>query len=59
MLLLGLSRMTHLDYLKQNAVSTREWPDGKFTMYWLNEGIAIYNNHNNKYLWYTNTQPGR
>jgi hypothetical protein len=51
--------VTHLDYLKQNATSTREWEDGKFTMYRLNDGIAVYNNQNNKYLWYTNPQLGR
>jgi len=51
--------VTHLDYLKQNAISTREWEDGKFVMYRLSAGIAVYNNHNNKYLWYANPQPGR
>jgi hypothetical protein len=51
--------VTQLDYLTQNAISTREWPDGKFTMYRLNEGIAVYNNHTDKYLWYINPQPGR
>lgn len=51
--------MTHLEYLKKNATSTREWPGGKFTTYRLNEGIAIYNNETNSYLWYTNPQPGR
>lgn len=51
--------MTHLEYLKQNATTTREWEDGKFTMYKLAQGIAVYNNLNHKYLWCTNPQPGR
>jgi hypothetical protein len=49
--------MTQLEYLQRNATSTREWEDGKFVMYRLTEGIAIYNKHNDKYLWYTNRQP--
>lgn len=49
--------MTHLEYLQINAESTREFDDGKYTMYRLKEGIAVYNNENNKYLWYTNPQP--
>lgn len=49
--------MTQLEYLKKNAESTREFPDGKFTIYTLKEGIAVYNNHNDKYLWYTDPQP--
>lgn len=44
--------MTHLEYLQQNALSTREFEDGKFTIYRLIEGIAIYNHHNSKYLWH-------
>jgi hypothetical protein len=51
--------MTNLDYLKKNAIRTREWPDGKFTMYHLNEGVAVCNNKTNSYLWYSNPQPGR
>jgi hypothetical protein len=51
--------MTNLDYLKINAISTREWEDGKFTMYCLTEGVAICNNKTNSYLWYTNPRPGR
>ena len=49
--------MTQLEYLKENAETTRESKDGKFTMYRLKEGIAVYNNTNNKYLWYRDPQP--
>jgi len=51
--------MTNLEYFKKNALSTREWPGGIFTMYRLNSGIAICNNKTNSYLWYTNPQSGR
>jgi len=44
--------MTHLEYLQQNALSTREFEGGKFAIYCLIEGIATYNHHNHKYLWY-------
>lgn len=50
--------MTNLEYLQKNAVSTREFEDGKFMMYRLNEGIAVCNTVTNTYLWYTNPQPG-
>lgn len=49
--------MTHLEYLKQNAESTRTSDDGKHTMYKLKEGVAVYDNYNDKYLWYSNPQP--
>ena len=49
--------MTHLEYLKENAESTKELEDGKFTIYKLKEGFAVYNNTNNKYLWYADPQP--
>ena len=48
--------MTKLE-LKEKAESTREFEDGKFTMYRLKEGIAVYNNTTDKYLWYTDPQP--
>jgi len=44
--------MTHLKYLQQNALSTRDMEDGKFTIYRLIEGIAIYNHERNNYLWH-------
>lgn len=50
--------MTHLEYLKQNAVSVTEFPDGRFTVYRLQDGFATYNNVTNTYLWYKNPQPG-
>lgn len=49
--------MTHLEYLKQNTESTKKFEDGKYTMYKLKDGVAIYNNSNDKYLWYTDPQP--
>lgn len=49
--------MTHLDYLKQNATSIRELEEGTYTMYKLKEGIAIYNNSTDRYVWYSNPQP--
>ena len=49
--------MTQLEYLKEKAESTRELEDGKFTIYTLKEGVAVYNNTTNKYLWYTDPQP--
>lgn len=51
--------MTNLQYLKDNAERIREFEDGKYTIYWLKEGIATYNNDNDKYLWYTNPQSAR
>lgn len=49
--------MTLLEYLKEKAETTRELADGKYTIYRLNTGIAVYNNTNNKYLWYRDPQP--
>lgn len=49
--------MIRLDYLKHNAESMRESDDGKFTVYRLKEGVAVYNNRTDKYLWYTDPQP--
>ena len=49
--------MTNLEYLQKNATKTRHSDDGKYTAYFLDKGIAVCNNTNGSYLWYTNPQP--
>jgi len=45
--------MSDLDYFKLKAIITRKLPDKRLTLYKLKEGIAIYNEYTNRYLWFS------
>ena len=49
--------MTYLEYLQKNAVSTREFDDGKFVLYHLKNEFSVHNTVTNTILRYTNPQP--